>query len=68
MPWCTLRDHSALLKIAIVPTACGIETYHLQLRRYERNLTIAIVPTACGIETGKSMEAWKQAFLAMELQ
>ena len=36
--------------IAIVPTACGIETtyMHVFLIPIER---IAIVPTACGIET-----------------
>ena len=39
------------MMIAIVPTACGIET-SLQNCSAERLLTaIAIVPTACGIET-----------------
>ena len=36
--------------IAIVPTACGIETSPSQMRGNQL-LLIAIVPTACGIET-----------------
>ena len=35
--------------IAIVPTACGIETE--VLLQYLSFVQIAIVPTACGIET-----------------
>ena len=35
--------------IAIVPTACGIETPFL--RHVHQSRLIAIVPTACGIET-----------------
>ncbi len=35
--------------IAIVPTACGIETNYLCVST--SNSWIAIVPTACGIET-----------------
>ena len=37
-------------KIAIVPTACGIETEVL-LCPINYVFSIAIVPTACGIET-----------------
>ena len=41
--------------IAIVPTACGIET--LQYSYFlHRSLHIAIVPTACGIETREREE------------
>ena len=36
--------------IAIVPTACGIETQQNQ-EVANNNFYIAIVPTACGIET-----------------
>ena len=36
--------------IAIVPTACGIETC-FSVTHIEGDITIAIVPTACGIET-----------------
>ena len=36
--------------IAIVPTACGIETFFNSSRRLAV-IAIAIVPTACGIET-----------------
>ena len=40
--------------IAIVPTACGIETLNIsELNFVEVNGDIAIVPTACGIETLK---------------
>ena len=42
--------------IAIVPTACGIETGHYSHDNYPLNSgRIAIVPTACGIETVCSM-------------
>ena len=38
--------------IAIVPTACGIETYwNFSLDKIFILSLIAIVPTACGIET-----------------
>ena len=38
--------------IAIVPTACGIETrVSLMMDLTKRHSCIAIVPTACGIET-----------------
>ena len=37
--------------IAIVPTACGIETYNKPHRKTFVVPPIAIVPTACGIET-----------------
>ena len=38
--------------IAIVPTACGIETYRkLFTGKIVIDKVIAIVPTACGIET-----------------
>ena len=36
--------------IAIVPTACGIETFDYSIG-YNLSKFIAIVPTACGIET-----------------
>ena len=39
--------------IAIVPTACGIETYSNVINVYYFIFFIAIVPTACGIETGE---------------
>ena len=39
--------------IAIVPTACGIETFQ-PCDLFESHSIIAIVPTACGIETGAS--------------
>ena len=39
--------------IAIVPTACGIETMPISNRYKYQHQLIAIVPTACGIETGK---------------
>ena len=37
--------------IAIVPTACGIETALNKEQRLLALFEIAIVPTACGIET-----------------
>ena len=37
--------------IAIVPTACGIETLLRESRAQRNSSLIAIVPTACGIET-----------------
>ena len=40
--------------IAIVPTACGIETQQLPCCLDAATLCIAIVPTACGIETQKN--------------
>ena len=40
-----------VLIIAIVLTACGIETYSLDLHKMYLRLRIAIVLTACGIET-----------------
>ena len=39
-----------MVDIAIVPTACGIETFQQKQSRLQV-LRIAIVPTACGIET-----------------
>ena len=38
------------MPIAIVPTACGIETPRI-VQPIRRDIPIAIVPTACGIET-----------------
>ena len=38
--------------IAIVPTACGIETISVSASTQAKFQIIAIVPTACGIETG----------------
>ena len=41
-----------MLKIAIVPTACGIETKPVTVFLPAFfSVFIAIVPTACGIET-----------------
>ena len=37
--------------IAIVPTACGIETRSTPFAGHCNSYQIAIVPTACGIET-----------------
>ena len=37
--------------IAIVPTACGIETMNVPGFKLPASTPIAIVPTACGIET-----------------
>ena len=41
----------AQIIIAIVPTACGIETSDRSNDSILNYLLIAIVPTACGIET-----------------
>ena len=48
--------------IAIVPTACGIETLMQRVLKLFV-LLIAIVPTACGIET-----AHRRKLLRMELR
>ena len=40
--------------IAIVPTACGIETIWYRRKHTMSMNLIAIVPTACGIETHRS--------------
>ena len=46
--------HLPSRNIAIVPTACGIET-KLYIITVLQMFTIAIVPTACGIETAVSL-------------
>ena len=46
-----VKAHIVDLYIAIVPTACGIETVCEYTKLYPRRSEIAIVPTACGIET-----------------
>ena len=40
-----------IMPIAIVPTACGIETCANRVLACDHFFLIAIVPTACGIET-----------------
>ena len=43
-------------EIAIVPTACGIETVTGEKGISNRLWEIAIVPTACGIETLQTIQ------------
>ena len=48
-PWPKGRENKG--DEVTVPTACGIETYHLWYYRREVQTAVATVLTACGIET-----------------